>query len=85
MNLKLRIDPDQASVLAILAQEERVGARLNNYQDLAGELKGDALQIARVLFREIPQNQAKPEVQKAATDLRNWVRTLRSKELCSVK
>lgn len=74
--LKLNIDADQASALAILAQEFRSGARLSGYPELTEDLKGDALQVAKVLFHEIPEENAKKAVRLAADDLRKWVDSL---------
>ncbi|UHQ23822.1 hypothetical protein LVB77_03675 [Lysobacter sp. 5GHs7-4] len=73
---KLNIDPEQASALAILAQEFRVGAHLSGYPELTQDLNGDALQVAKVLFREIPEKNAKLAVRLAANDLRHWVESL---------
>lgn len=73
---KLNIDADQASALAILAQEFRAGAHLSGYPELTEDLNGDALQVAKVLFQEIPEKNAKPAVRLAAKDLRKWVKSL---------
>jgi hypothetical protein len=73
---RIRINPDDASALAILAQEVRPGNKLSNYPDLTEKLTGKSLLIAKVLFGS--KETVGPEIHKAVADLSKWVAHLRS-------
>ena len=50
--LALNIDPDQASFLAMLAQQHARGGSLSDYRQITGQLTDKSYRIARVLFGE---------------------------------
>lgn len=69
---RLKIDADQASVLAIIAQGRAAGASWDDYVSMRSMLDGDALEVAALLFGVTPLEMSRPVIRTATEQLIEW-------------
>jgi hypothetical protein len=76
----LDIEPEQTSVLAVIAQGAVAGVDWEDYRSLRRRLHGDSLVIAELLYDK-PSDDATPAIKAVAERLKMWVSRLHDANL----
>lgn len=74
----LDIGPEQASILAVIAQGAEAGQTLEEYGSLVAQLEGDSLAVAQLLISGDKSSAvANRAVMTVTAELRRWAKELR--------